>query len=472
MFLQLYNVFGLENSKFHMSMEELYIYSLLKRRVDFNNVTVLTVDLLSQLSTKYHGIKIHSKKSEARKRIKSQLVSLQEIGVIKIDGDYSKYDELLEVSFVDVKDSGHAQIDYRVFDNIKDMSDLYIHYVVACFNNKNNKFKVPFNCTDERWARILNVKSVTTVRGYIEQAISSGLIHKNSGDYNKERARKGQNGQDINQYKIIPFTEEEKSNIQKKKEKESQTDESNKYNFPTGNWLNNNNLDVDDYIIYLEHKQKSDPISKDFIADCENKINRIMKGNPKFSYFHNQFTEKAEEKIRERKQKFEQDKKEHQQQVLMEKIKNGQVIVDRDKHNPDDPMEFERIYLDNINQIQLDDLLYYVKNDELDTILISNLITGTDRQSMLYDYYYYSDDVKEELLNEFKEIIRVQGKIELNDIKEEMDKIRKEVANSHNIDRSYDEDWEGDRWHDDVDEIPYNQDLQKRIREHNEVLNG
>src|SRR5690606_548834 len=114
---------------------------------------------------------------------------------------------------------------------------------------------------------------------YIKQCEEQGLLYRVMGDYTNNEARFGQSKQDEYKYKTTPFKEEEKSNIQRKKEREGSTGElydierfqNNEYSFPTGNWLNSNNLDVDDYVIYLKHKGINNPTSKDFIADCDKK---------------------------------------------------------------------------------------------------------------------------------------------------------------------------------------------------------
>lgn len=337
MYIQLFNKFSQENSKYHLSIDELYIYSLLKRRMDFSHVTVTTIDLIIELSSKYNNIKIHSKKSEARKRIINHLQSLINKGVIKIDGNYTKHNNIIEVSFIQLE-GGFVEVEFDVFDNITNITDLYIYYVVARYNNKNNDYKVPFNCTDERWMRILGVNAIETVRKYIKQAINNGLIYKNTGDYKKERVRAGQNGQDVNQYKVVPFKEEEKSNVQRKKEREgtdhSTTDTNNewgesdsKYPFDTGNWLNSNNLDVDDYIIYLKHKNKSNPISKDFIAECNQKRNRLDKNGKFKMYIEKKLIEQALEEIEQQKQK-QNELIEEQAKRIIDDTNDVVVMVD------------------------------------------------------------------------------------------------------------------------------------------------
>lgn len=337
MYIQLFNEFSQENSEYHLSIDELYIYSLLKRRMDFYHVTVTSVDFIIELSSKYHNIKIHSKKSEARKRIINHLQSLINKGVIKIDGNYTKHNNIIEVSFIPLE-SGFVEVEFDVFDNITNITDLYIYYVVARYNNKNNDYKVPFNCTDERWMKILQIKSKETVRNYIDQAIENGLIYKNTGDYKKERVRAGQNGQDVSQYKVVPFAEDEKSNMQRKKEREeinyttleidnSMRDSDNKYPFDTGNWLNKNNLDVDDYVIYLNHKNKSNPTSKDFIDKCNQKRNRLDKNGKFKMYIEKKLIEQAQEKIKHQIQK-QNELIEEQARQIINKTDDVVVLVD------------------------------------------------------------------------------------------------------------------------------------------------
>lgn len=328
-FIKLYNKFMRVDNEFHLSMNELFFYSLLKRRQDYSGVTVTSIDLIYDLMDQFHNIKFYSKKSESRNEIVNLLQSLQDKGLITVKGDTEKHNNLFEVSFTELKDEGFAQINFNTFDNITSISDLYIYFVVSCFNNINNDYKTTFDCSDERWSQILGVKAINTVRKYINQAIDNGLIHKNTGDYKNNQVRNGQNGQDVSQYKIIPFVEEEKSNMQRKKEREG-TDHSitdindewgetnNKYPFDTGNWLNKNNLDVDDYVIYLKHKNNSNPISKDFIAKCDQKRN-ILDKNGKFKEFvEKKLIEQAKEEIKHQIRKQNELIEEQARQIINE----------------------------------------------------------------------------------------------------------------------------------------------------------
>src|SRR5690606_13421066 len=169
MYIKLFNEFSQKNSKYHLTVEELYIYSLLQRRMDFTHVTVTTIDLIIELSSKYNNIKIHRKITEARIRVLIYLRSLEKTSVSEVSGDYEKYNNIIEISFVQLKD-GFVEVEFEIFDNIDCMINLYIYFVVAKYNNKNNNYKTPFNCSDEQWMDILQIKSKETVRNYINQA--------------------------------------------------------------------------------------------------------------------------------------------------------------------------------------------------------------------------------------------------------------------------------------------------------------
>lgn len=303
-FVMLYNVFRDVDSEYHLSVDELYLYSLLKRLINRNNETVVNVDILEQ----YSNIPFHSRPTEGKRVIKKTLLSLKEKGVIYIDSEISKNNQLLRVTFEDDFDNnGHEQINFSDFDAYTDKTLFYIYFVVASWK----KVEGGFVCSYNRWADILSM-TPTTAKKYVDSAIDKDVIYCSVGDYSDDEARSGQKTRNPNQYSIYPFTDEQKTNMQKKQDKEDdptpQSDfdddwgSSSKYPFDTGNWLNRENLDVEDYIIYLEHKDKIDPISKDFVADCKKKIKRINDGSKgKFKYIHEKNMEQAQEKIIERR---------------------------------------------------------------------------------------------------------------------------------------------------------------------------
>lgn len=334
MYIKLFNEFSQKNSKYHLTVEELYIYSLLKRRMDFSHVTVTTIDLIIELSSKYNNIKIHSKKSEARKRVVNYLRSLENKGVIEVNGDYEKYNNIIEISFVQLKD-GFVEVEFEIFDNIDCMINLYIYFVVAKYNNKNNNYKTPFNCSDEQWMDILQIKSKETVRNYINQAVKNGLIYKNTGDYTDIIVRQGQKGQEVSQYKLVPFVGDEKTNMQRKKEYENNANinRSNKqdeklnheYPFDTGNWMKSKSiLTENDYVIYLKHKQKDDVLSRQFIDECNKRRDLLDKNGKYKQYVEKHLIEKAKKIIeKEKNEKLMEDAKD-----IIAKTNDVALIVD------------------------------------------------------------------------------------------------------------------------------------------------
>lgn len=225
MFIKLYNVFGEESSKYHLTVDELYLYSLLRRLLNYKSETLITVDVLDQYTRKYSKIQFHSRQREGRQIIRRLLSSLLEKEVIKVDETITNTsNQLLKVTLVeDLTDGnikGHEQIGYDYFDNVTDMTYFYIYFVVARFSSINDKV---FNCSYERWADILGLSRNTAIN-YVDGAIENEVIYVNVGDYTDEMCRDSQKRRTSNQYSIVPFTEEEKSSMQRKEEKKEDLD--------------------------------------------------------------------------------------------------------------------------------------------------------------------------------------------------------------------------------------------------------
>ncbi|MCP3025400.1 hypothetical protein [Halobacillus sp. A5] len=324
--IRLYNVLVEENSEFKLSVDELYLYSILRRLNNFNLETVISMDGIEQYSRNFNDIKFYSKLQEARKRVKSCLLNLLDKGVVQVDSEPKNYDQLLKITFVENL-GGYEYIPFDTFDSMNRMVHNYIYFVVSKWKGTKDG---SFHCSKSRWADILNVNPKTADK-YVNECVEDGLIFKNVGDYSNAEARNGQMKQDSNQYKIVPFTDEEKSNMQKKEEKENTLDldagvddswgESNKFPFDTGNWLSKGNLTEDDYEIYILHLD-----DQDFISECDKKRKRIL-NSKKGEWFKNSIDKPYMEQAKECLERKENGKREKQATDIVHNTDDVALLV-------------------------------------------------------------------------------------------------------------------------------------------------
>lgn len=458
--IRLYNEFREVGSEYHLSVDELYLYSVLRRLINYDSETVVNVDVLDQYTRNVLNLPYNKRDTLNKKAIRGIISSLLDKGVIHCDSEPTKNGTLLKITFAEMSDDlkHYESIPFEKFESFTNRNLFYIYFVVASWKGK----KEGFVKTYKGWADILD-SSKEKAEKYVNKAVDEGIIYVNVGDYSDKQVINGQKQRDTNTYSIYPFKEEDKTPAQKKKEqvdKPESVDDilGNKdYPFNTGNWLNFGRLDVEDYVIYLKNKD-----NKDFIADCKIVSERIKNKDKTFAKREKKMLEQAQRMIVDEKRKL-------QEQIKKDKVKDGKIIVKRLKSGATDPFDDEEVYLDNFNSVQIDDSIYFINHmGEMDTITASQLVTGWDKD-MLHDFYNYSDSAKDELLYKLKKIVHYNGCFDINVVREEMEQVRKDFTHSYNKGMPYDVDWEGDRYHDDVGmEQPINISLQKRIREHEE----
>ncbi|MEK5208116.1 hypothetical protein [Psychrobacillus sp. FSL H8-0510] len=222
-----------EDGSLQLTEVELYLYSLLLRKKNYEGVTETSITFLHESSP----IEFGSSKQRSIDLIKSGLLSLMEKKVIRIcnskreilknfklinnDGeiikDY-KPSDLIIIIFGNSSLKGHTEIDYSKFDSFVSMSDYYIYCAVARWINSGNG---NFNCSYDRWARILQVTD-KTAKTKVNEAVEREIIYKNIGNY-KDEAVKGrtQKIQNVNAYRTTPFNNTEKTIMTKKQEVEN-----------------------------------------------------------------------------------------------------------------------------------------------------------------------------------------------------------------------------------------------------------
>lgn len=343
-FIQYYNVFAEENSKYHLSIEELYLYGLLSMLKNKKQLTITNVDILQQ----YSPINFFSRETESKQRIKNNLLSLKQKEIISFPVEKVKNNTLLIISFMEnLQDEsigkgvkGFEKIEYDKFNSFPTMIDNYIYFTVKRFDSLGG-----FKCDYERWSYILNVAE-RTAKDKIKESVKKGIIYKNDGDYKEETINnRKQKKQEVNTYKSIPFTDSEKSIQTKKNEIKEQQQKlvENEVKNPVHeetetrehNW-NNTSVDLTgmDYYIYLTTNDKK------LKKKAEGRINAIKnskKGNGDFI-------------IETLQNKAEEIRKEVESEQLQEKLKSAtnairlhdDSIVAVDKDNIDN-YKFEDI---------------------------------------------------------------------------------------------------------------------------------
>ncbi|MGR9049233.1 hypothetical protein ACQ4XT_11440 [Halobacillus faecis] len=327
--IRLYNKFVEENSEYKLSVDELYLYSVLRRLINRNEEVVTNMDVLEQY------IKFYSKQQKSREYLKECLLSLINRQIVHVDGKINSFSSLLTFTFTENL-GGYEYIPFEQFDSYEKRIYNYIYMCVAKWKGKG-----AFICTKNRWGDILGIHPKTAEK-YVNECVDNGLIYKRPGDFTSNEKRKGQKSQEPNQYKIVPFTEEEKSNIQKKKEKENTLNldagidkswgETNEFPFPTGNWLvQGNELDEHDYVIYLKHKKKNDHLSKDFISKCNETRNRLDKNGNFKKYNEKKLIELAKEEMKGEEKQLADKLKEQATEIIdktndVALLVNGQII--------------------------------------------------------------------------------------------------------------------------------------------------
>lgn len=311
LFIQYFNVFAEEDSKYHLSIEELYLYGLLSVLKNKEQLTITNVDILHQ----YSPISFFSREIESKQKIRNNLLSMRKREIINFGNDEIKNNTLLIISFVSkLRDdsigkgvNGFEKVEFEKFNSFKNMIDNYIYFTVKRFDNLGG-----FRCDYSRWSYILNVAE-KTAKIKVKESIENGIIYKNLGDYKEEFVNnRKQKKQEINTYKSIPFIEEEKTVQTKKvevKELQQELIENEVSGAPANDdtetrehsWnVRNSELTVNDFYIYLT--TNDDKLKK----NAKGRINAICKSS-KGDYFVNKRMEEAQDMIREVERKREQE---------------------------------------------------------------------------------------------------------------------------------------------------------------------
>ncbi|MFJ8460914.1 hypothetical protein ACIQ57_17485 [Lysinibacillus xylanilyticus] len=294
-FIQINNQLLEVSSEFHLTSEELYIYSLLSMSRSLRGQIYATPSTIHDMG----HIKLASSQKRAIPNIKDTLISLRNKKVIKFtntDGEITdafKANDTLIVELSEFDTEYHTQLDFEVFDEIQDIRHLHVYLAVRKWKNGENGV---FICSKSRWAKILTCSPSTAIKA-VNEAVDAGVIHKNIGDYNETGK------QNTNQYRITPFEDDEityhsfnKKYVEKKIEEVTNLEhftveelKETEQRFNTHK--DENGKDVfpveKDYVAFLDlQKQKREVGLTDFekrvLRAGEKRINKLKKQKPIF----------------------------------------------------------------------------------------------------------------------------------------------------------------------------------------------
>lgn len=296
----IYNDLITEDEDKHLSIEELYLYGLLRKKETLEGFSETSISFLGQTSK----IPFASDTQRTNKKVKGLLLTLKSKGCINIsDADGTVLEDFKPSDFIKVTfpilEGGFSQIPVVNFNSYNSMSDFYIYCGVVRWKNSGKGY---FNSSYGRWAKILQLSERHAV-DLVKNAVDNKIIYKNIGDYVDSESG-GQKQQKLNQYSTTPFNNNEKSVQTKKQESDIANEEfhSNRVNsenemiqmaivgkvFKTYKDDKKRNVypSVDDYIFYLLllkklEGQQPNKSEKNFIDTVNIRMDR-MKKNKKF----------------------------------------------------------------------------------------------------------------------------------------------------------------------------------------------
>lgn len=301
-FIKINNQLLDDKSEFHLTSEELYIYSLLSISRNLRGQVYTT---LSTIHAMEH-IKLASSQKRGVQAIKDTLISLRDKKVIRFtntDGEITddfKANDILLVELSEFDTESFTQLDFEVFDGIKEIRHLHIY--LAVFKWANSKDGT-FGCAKSRWAKILKCSESTATKA-VNEAVDAGIIHKNIGDYNETGK------QNTNQYRTTPFEDDEITHhsFKKKYVEKEIVEETDLEHFTVEQlkeaeqrfkkFKDDNGEDVfpieQDYVAVLDlRKQKREVGLTDFekrvLRAGENRINKLKKQKVLIDEFGNEF---------------------------------------------------------------------------------------------------------------------------------------------------------------------------------------
>lgn len=203
--IKIQNEFISENSSYHLSEKELYLYSLLymDKRLDRTVVTTLSAihDIMHIKFSSQKDRNVKSLKEVFGELLKKNIITISFATGKIINLDILKASDTIRINFTDIAGKGHhTQVPYSV---MKIGDNLTLYYIFVAVKRWENTKEAVFKCDYERFARILGVARSTAQRS-IDSAVEKKIIYRKTGVY-LDRGDERQNLQDVNEYKCTPF---------------------------------------------------------------------------------------------------------------------------------------------------------------------------------------------------------------------------------------------------------------------------
>ncbi|MYL33248.1 hypothetical protein GLW05_06495 [Pontibacillus yanchengensis] len=446
-FMKLRNDFATYSSGYYLEPKELYLYCLLNELQNINFKTITNIDVINE----YSPIKFYASKSEAKKDISNQLMKLNSKQVINIQGNLSDYNSMLQIEFDSIENKFYPMT-FKEFHSFESIYEFYIYFVVARMENIKGNFKFSIY----QFAEVLNITNATA-RKYVDSCVRKGIIFRNEGDFIGKQSTRPL--QDRNEYKITPFSYQDKSyqqlksestqldqnnNTDEKAEKEvSHTINSSQESEDTSNIQkaidsfntyksNGKNYfpELNDYYLYVKSKENFfTPKEKELVKVADNRMKHLP------SYIVSQKLDYANERYNKEKQEEKYKNEREAERSLIKKMKqSGNICI----HT-----EGEMRKLSSSERLRLKHEVYFIFYDtnefpRLETFNVLLLLKGGEE-------YEYSEEVLEFLLKLLKKILK-EHKFDYTytGLNKEIELKRRDILQSYNENRSIDEFQEGD----------------------------
>lgn len=463
-FIQLPNEFFEGENK--LTPEELYVWSYLQSRVlRWEDKILISIDMASQ------ELQLVKTKKINKQKLKEIIVLLHNKEVIRLNKEISenmKYDDLLKLDYINVGEeyTGFEKISFEYFNIVKTLEEKEraITFAILCYIKKNSYKEGKISYIE--WIEFLNVSDKTVQNKLMEMA-NLGLINIEHGAYSVKEENKVR--QEINKYHINSGSKQddfaEYNQPKLKAEKRKQTQENRVIEEMTNvlfeekeplhsveveeeyphNWFKiGSDLTSSDFDYYVRG-------NKEFKNKCEDRINKITKNgkNKKGVNFIDVNIKQAEERLQkeivekkrtqQKNEEIEERKKEQEQaKEILEQLKVKKLAVKRNE---------EIVYLDSINQLQINDYLLLVQEiSDFDNITNEHILYHTIKEIAIktellkIDYEmnsreYVDSGVVEQLFNIYK---LVDGD------KDKYIQQKQELFNQLNKNKSHDTNWNRD----------------------------
>lgn len=210
----IYDVFTELNDQYCLNPSELYLYCYLYTLRNHSQAVKTSIELIHQaIPIKFHN----SRPNINRARIKEELITLKEKGVLSFDIKGQSLDKrngkdlLLTIYFEKLREqSGYIQLDHNEFNRFNDMYKFYIFIAIKRYDHVKYNGNGLYGrwISEKEFSTMLNV-SKETFRKHMNEMIRQKQIFKLTGNRTEDSKER-----DKNRYRTIPFPKETKSTFE------------------------------------------------------------------------------------------------------------------------------------------------------------------------------------------------------------------------------------------------------------------